>query len=286
MANASDLVVQQIPLGLIVLPEWNSRASAVTDKGERKELEELAASIKLRGVQTPIEVQAMDDGKYLLVFGNRRYAAAEIAGLQHVPCIVTATTTENERRLRNIDENLKRKNLSSFEEARIVAELRKMGMNNQDIAGQVKFSMQKVSNLGVCMEKLPAPILTEWKNNHPVATDTFLRELATDKTYPTPEKKMQAWDEAVAEAADAGKTGKGRGKAKDKDKGGSAGYPVSQKRLGHCLDALSSKKLTPEIPDETRTWAKALLTFIVQGREVPPTGVPPLPKKEKASEDS
>lgn len=286
MANATDIVVQQIPLDLLVIPEWNSRASSVEDKAEQKELADLAASVKARGVQTPIEVQAMDDGKYLLVFGNRRVKAARLAGLPHVPSIVTASTTENERRMRNIDENLKRKNLTSYEEARVFAELRKMGLKNPEISSVFGVSAQKVSNLAVCMEKLPPPIISEWKVQNPVATDTFLRELATDKTYPTPEKKMQAWDEAVADAADKGKTKKGRGKAKDSDKGGSAGYPVSQKRLGHCLDALSSKKLTPELPDETRVWAKALLTFIVQGREVPPTGIPALPKKEPKADKS
>ena len=36
-----------------------------------------------------------------------------------------------------------------------------------------------------------------------------------------------------------------------------------------------------ELATDVRTWARALIAYVIQGRETPPSGIPPLPKKEK-----
>lgn len=271
----------KIALDLIKLPTWNSRVTEADHKSESAAIEDLAASFKREGQLDPIEVEDNGDGSYLLVFGRRRRAAAIRAGWTEIEATVKPLTNDNERMIRDLIQNVKRKNLTSFEEARACAEMRTKGLKNNEIAGILGFSMQKVSNLGNRYEKLPVPILQEWRAQNPVATDEFLAEISSDKEFPTPEKKMQRWDERVAEIAEAGKVPGKRGKGKDKDKepAGTAGYPVSQKRLSHVIDALGSKKLTPELSDETRNWARALVAFVIQGRETPPAGIPGLPVK-------
>lgn len=276
------MTVRDIPLDLIILPDWNSRASSVDDKSERAEIESLAVDIKRRGIQTPIEVQDLDDGRFLLTYGNRRYAASKVAGLQTIPAKITAKTSENERRIRNMVENVKRKNLTMFEEARLCAEMRNMGLKNGEIAAELGFSQPKVSNLFGVFSGMPEPIKDEWKKQNPVASFDFLRSIASDKTLDTPEKKMKAWDDAVAEAEEAKEAGKQagkRGKAKKGDGGGSGRTPVSQKRFDHALMVLSTAKGSPDLPTDTRTWARALLVWITKGRETPPTGIPDVPQK-------
>lgn len=280
----------RIALAVIKEPAFDSRTSKVTDAEEVAEIKSLAESFKLRGQLQPIEVEEVGDGSFIRVWGRRRIAAAHIAGWTDIEAIVKPLSNDNERMMRNIIENVKRKNLTTYEVARCCAEMRAKGLSNNDIASTLGFSMQKASNLGNRYEKLPAPILEEWKKNNPAATDEFLGEIASDKEYPTAEKKQQRWDERVAEIAAevaAGKTPGQRGKGKEKGTGGGGqGFPVSQKRLGHCIEALSNAKGSPALSADVRNWARALLQFIVQGRDMPPDGVPALPapvaKKEKA----
>jgi ParB/RepB/Spo0J family partition protein len=282
----------KIAIASIKAPTWNSRVTdAEKDKSEHAEIVSLAAAMKSSGQLQPIEVEGPDtDGGYILVFGTRRKAAAKLNGWTEIEATIYPISTPAQRMVRNGMENLKRKNLTTFEEARTFSEMRKAGLKNEEIGANFGVSMQKVSNLASRFEKLPEPILAEWKASNPVATDEFLAELQSDKTYPTAEKKMQRWDERAAEVAESEKDGKkagkrGKGKDKNGDGSGSAGFPVSQKRLGHIINALSNKKGSPDLADDLRVWARALIGFVIQGRETPPTGIPPLPpkpKKEKA----
>ena len=270
-------------------PTWNSRVTdAEKDKSEAAAIAELATSLKTNGQLQPIEVEGpTNNGRYILVFGTRRKAAAKVAGWTEIEATINPVSTLSQRMARNGIENLRRKSLTAYEEARTFAELRKVGLKNEEIGANFGISPQKVSNLASRLENLPAPIVEEWKNQNPAATDAFLAELQSNKNYPTAEKKMQRWDERVAEMAEeeaAGKKAGKRGKGKDKaDAGGtgSAGFPVSQKRLGHVVAALSNVKGSPDLTTDTRNWARALVAFIIQGRETPPTGIPAMPAKAK-----
>jgi ParB/RepB/Spo0J family partition protein len=279
--------MSKILLASIIAPTFNSRVlkTGALAKKEEAELANLAASMKAQGQLQPIEVETTDvEGQHLLVFGDRRRRAALSLGWTDIEATVRPMSTANERALRNGIENVKRENLTSYEVARMCASYRDMGLKDAEIAGQIGIASTTVSNLGVTYRRMPAPILKEWEQQNPLATDRFLRELATEKNYPTPEKIMQAWDVHVAEAASAeaetGKKAGKRGKAKKGD-GGTAGYPVSQKRVGHLIAMLGSKKNTPELSEDTRNWARALISYAVQGRETPPAGIPPIPPKEK-----
>ena len=79
-------------------------------------LQELAASIREKGVLQPLMVRPISDHRFEIVFGERRYRAAQIAGLTEVPVIVRPMTTQ-ERDVVSAVENLQRKDLSKFEEA-------------------------------------------------------------------------------------------------------------------------------------------------------------------------
>jgi ParB family chromosome partitioning protein len=81
-----------------------------------KALEELAASIKRYGVVQPIVVMPAKDGSYALIAGERRWKAAELAGLTKVPAIIR-TTKELEQLELALIENVQRVDLSPLEQA-------------------------------------------------------------------------------------------------------------------------------------------------------------------------
>lgn len=79
-------------------------------------LAELAASIGLHGVLSPIEVRPVAGGKHRIVFGERRFRAAKLAGLEKIPAIVRQLT-DLQAAEEQLDENIKRAELSPLEVA-------------------------------------------------------------------------------------------------------------------------------------------------------------------------
>lgn len=80
-------------------------------------LQELTASIKHLGVIQPVIVRPIAHGIYELVAGERRWRAAQAAGLQEVPAIVKAFTDQETVEI-SLIENLHRKDLNPMEQAR------------------------------------------------------------------------------------------------------------------------------------------------------------------------
>ncbi|GIP17920.1 hypothetical protein J40TS1_35620 [Paenibacillus montaniterrae] len=80
-------------------------------------LEELANSIREIGLLSPIKVRAMDNGRYKIIYGNRRYKASMMVGLEAIPCIVSTASDEMDIYLEQIAENLTREDFSPIEEA-------------------------------------------------------------------------------------------------------------------------------------------------------------------------
>ena len=112
------------------------------------EMEGLVDSIKTHGILQPIIV-APKDGKYEIIAGERRYRAAKLGGLKHVPVIVR-DVTEHEKMELSLVENIQRQDLNAIEEAegykRLVDEFsftqdevaKKMGKSRPVIANMLR----------------------------------------------------------------------------------------------------------------------------------------------------
>ncbi len=83
----------------------------------------LAATIAERGLLQPLGVVAIGQGRYRVVYGNRRRAAALELGLEKVPCILLDAADED-MLLRQLIENVQRLDLNDMEQARAYARLR------------------------------------------------------------------------------------------------------------------------------------------------------------------
>jgi ParB family chromosome partitioning protein len=85
-------------------------------------LQELADSIRLHGVMQPILVRPLPDQRYEIVAGERRYRAAQLAGLDEVPVIVREVADEQALAMALI-ENIQREDLNPLEEAQAIRRL-------------------------------------------------------------------------------------------------------------------------------------------------------------------
>jgi ParB family chromosome partitioning protein len=79
-------------------------------------IEELAASIREKGVLEPILVRALGPNRYQIISGERRYRAATLAGLDEIPAIELDVDDKEQVEIALI-ENIQRKDLTAFEEA-------------------------------------------------------------------------------------------------------------------------------------------------------------------------
>src|SRR5260221_10929698 len=114
-----------------------------------------------------------------LVAGSRRCRAAATIGWKEIKADVQPPTDKATRIVQNVVENLQRKDLSLYEQARACAELRTQGLKVKDIAAQTGMSEQDVSNLAAMFKGLPKLVLNDWEAGHEAATFNYLRELTT-----------------------------------------------------------------------------------------------------------
>jgi len=107
----------------------------------------LASSIEASGVVQPLLVSPLPDGSYELVAGERRWRAAQQAGLEKVPAVVREQA-ETERLQAALIENMVREDLNPVEEARACdALLNELSLSKEDLARRVGRSRPSISNL-------------------------------------------------------------------------------------------------------------------------------------------
>lgn len=114
---------------------------------DQEALAELAASIKTQGLMQPVLVRPVGRDSYELIAGERRWRAAQLAGLHEVPALVREVADEAALAMALI-ENIQRENLNAMEEAaglqRLVQEFK---MTHQQAADAVGRSRSAASNL-------------------------------------------------------------------------------------------------------------------------------------------
>lgn len=110
-------------------------------------MEELVADVKQRGILQPIIVREIAPNRYQVVAGERRYRAAERAGLEEIPAIVRGMT-DNDARIVTLIENVQRENLSREDERAFYQELQNSyNLSIGDIATLINKSRPYVSGV-------------------------------------------------------------------------------------------------------------------------------------------
>ncbi|MGR9086022.1 MAG: ParB/RepB/Spo0J family partition protein [Gammaproteobacteria bacterium] len=120
-----------------------------------EKLQELANSIKAQGVIQPVVVRKIDSDKYEIVAGERRWRAAQLAGLQQLPVVLKEIDDRTAMAIALI-ENIQREDLNPLEEAEALRRLLdEFQMTHQQIAEAVGKSRATVTNLLRLMDLHP-----------------------------------------------------------------------------------------------------------------------------------
>ncbi len=126
-------------------------------KMDQQALAELAASIRSQGLMQPLLVRPLDRERYELIAGERRWRAAQMAGLDEVPALVREVPDEAALAM-SLIENIQRENLNPLEEAagiqRLVDEFK---MTHEQAADAVGRSRSATTNL-LRLLKLAKPV--------------------------------------------------------------------------------------------------------------------------------
>lgn len=154
LAGTERVVVRQIPLAQIgVNPDQPRKTFTPAD------LEDLAASIREKGVLTPIMLRTVKGRayQYEIVAGERRYRASKMAGLSEIPAIIKNLADDNAMEIALI-ENVQRENLNPIEEAAAYANLmNKCKYTMQDVSRLIGKSESYIRNL-IRLNGLPASV--------------------------------------------------------------------------------------------------------------------------------
>ena len=138
--------LRELPIDLLQRGQYQPRVDIRQDT-----LEDLAASIRAQGVVQPIVARPIGEVKgaqrYEIVAGERRWRAAQMAGLQEIPAVVRDIPDEAAIAMALI-ENIQRENLNPLEEARALDRLiREFDLTHAEAAEAVGRSRAAVSNL-------------------------------------------------------------------------------------------------------------------------------------------
>ncbi len=141
-AEAAADELRQLPVELIVANPKQPRR-----RFDEEALQALAGSLGERGVLQPVLVRAKPGGRYELVAGERRWRAAQIAGLEKIPALVRPRGDAEALELALI-ENMAREDLNPIEEARACAALvEELGLTREEVGRRVGRGRVAVSNL-------------------------------------------------------------------------------------------------------------------------------------------
>ncbi len=152
LADASEESLQNIEISKLQPGKYQPRTNM-----DQVALAELAESIKVQGVMQPILVRPISDDHYEIIAGERRWRAAQLAGLSEVPALIRNVADESALAM-SLIENIQRENLNPLEEAMGIQRLiNEFGMTHQTAGEALGNSRSTISNL-LRLLNLSAPV--------------------------------------------------------------------------------------------------------------------------------
>ena len=138
----ADGALRSLPVDVIQRGRYQPRVDMHPES-----LQNLADSIREQGVVQPIVVRGIGDGRYEIIAGERRWRAAQLAGLHEIPAVIRDVEDRAAIAIALI-ENIQRENLNPLEEARALKRLiSEFEMTHEQAAQAVGRSRVAVSNL-------------------------------------------------------------------------------------------------------------------------------------------
>ena len=242
-ATARAQELRELPVELIAPNPAQPRR-----RFDEESLQALAGSLDERGVLQPVLVRPKAGGTYELVAGERRWRAAQIAGLQEIPALVRPHDDAEALELALI-ENMAREDLSPIEQARAVAALvEELSLTREEVGRRVGRSRVAVSNL-VRLLDLPDEVialLQEGALSEGHGRALLLAEDHAARGRLARAAVQEGWSVRIVEArareanvAGAGaRAGAGRSRAGRRGRAAGELHPDQEQAAGEIADAL------------------------------------------------
>jgi ParB family chromosome partitioning protein len=147
-----------LDIDLLEPNDYQPRAQMEDDR-----LQDLTQSIKSNGIIQPIVVRKLESGRYQIIAGERRWRAAQRAGLGKVPVVIKDVGADDKQRRLEMAliENIQRENLNPIEEAHAYQKLvEEFGLKHDDIAAQVGKDRSSIANT-LRLLRLPEEVQAE-----------------------------------------------------------------------------------------------------------------------------
>jgi ParB family chromosome partitioning protein len=159
-----------------------------------EKLAELASSIRTRGLLQPVVVRRRAEGGFQLLAGERRFRAAQLAGLDRVPALIREGDDPLEIAL---IENVQREDLSPLEEAEALALLiERHGYSHREVADLLGKSRPYVSNT-LALNRLPEPVKADLHREGHGLSREVLMGIAREETA---ESALALWQRVRLDA--------------------------------------------------------------------------------------
>ncbi|HEY2283474.1 MAG TPA: ParB/RepB/Spo0J family partition protein [Solirubrobacteraceae bacterium] len=212
---------------------------------DQEALQALAQSLGERGVLQPVLVRPRPGGTYELVAGERRWRAAQIAGLTQIPALVRSRDDAEALELALI-ENMAREDLSPIEEARACAALvEELGLTREQVGRRVGRGRVAVSNL-VRLLDLPDEVielLQEGALSEGHGRALLLAEDHGARTRLARSAVQEGWSVRTVEARareDNASDGKGPGRGRKRGSPAGNAHPDQEQAAREIADALGA----------------------------------------------
>src|SRR3954449_13533095 len=231
-----DIQLREVPLDLVVPNPRQPRR-----RFDEATLAGVAESLRQRGVLQPILVRPQPAGTYELVAGERRWRAAQIAGLETIPALVRPRDDAQALEVALI-ENMAREDLNPVEEARACAALvEELGLTREEVGRRVGRSRVAVSNLLRLLD-LPDEVLTQLEDGS--LTEGHGRALLLTDDHEARrrlarEAAAEGWSVRTTEAKARAAASEPRRKAQDR-RGARGLHPDQVEAIARISDALTA----------------------------------------------
>ena len=151
-SNVPEEILKKLAINLLQPGKYQPRTSMDQDT-----LTELSESTKAQGVMQPILVRPIDDGRFEIIAGERRWRAAQISGLSEVPVLIREVADESALAM-SLIENIQREDLNPLEEALGIQRLiKEFKLTHQTAGVALGNSRSTISNL-LRLLNLSAPV--------------------------------------------------------------------------------------------------------------------------------
>ena len=182
--------IVNIPMNRIAISSLNTR-SDLNAGTEDASLENLADSIRERGLLNPVTVKPLDGERFDIIAGQRRFLACGMIGLTEIPAIIRENLDDTDAVIISLIENVQRAEMNPMDKARAFQRIHESVGSYQEVAKQARVSASTVRRYTALLELAPS-IQERISTSDGVAGVGALSELAR---WFTPEDQEEALEE-------------------------------------------------------------------------------------------